>query len=252
MKEDGVDVNGIKVVKDQTTGIATIIVEEETGENRIILVPGANHYLDPSHFLEASQLGEPLPDLIILQLEIPLPTVLQILKTAKAAHVPVLLNPAPAVPLPTEVYEGLSHLIVNETEAEMLSSLTSSLADDKSSDKWDVITKEFVARGVENVVVTLGAKGAFWTTKGIVDANTPIVDQSQKLSDFVPAEKVKKVVDTTAAGDTWVGAYAVSAVRGHLAAKGIHEVVKYACKASARTVERKGAQKSIPWENEVV
>ena len=91
MKADGIDVSGIREVEGETTGVAVIIVEEASGENRILLNPGANHTLHPSNFTSPSSLGISLPHLIILQLEIPLETVLQILKTAKEARVPVLL-----------------------------------------------------------------------------------------------------------------------------------------------------------------
>ena len=102
---------------------------------------------------------------------------------------------------------------------------------------WDVVTAEFLGKGVENVVVTLGSKGAVFRGEGM------------KKAVFVPAEKVEKVVDTTAAGDTFVGAYAVAVVRkgGRVG----EEDVRGACRAAGRTVERRGAQEAIPWGDEV-
>jgi ribokinase len=234
MKADGIDVSGIREVEGETTGVAVIIVEETTGENRIMLNPGANYTLRPSDFTTPSSLGPSLPHLIILQLEIPLETVLQILKTAKDARVPALLNPAPAVPLPDEVLHGLEHLIVNESEAAILTGRSVEEVEVENF-PWETITGEFVSKGVKNVVITLGAKGAFYAT-------------SKGNSGFVPAEKVEKVVDTTAAGDTFVGAYAVHVTRGKME---MDEVVKIACRAAGRTVERRGAQSAIPWEDEV-
>lgn len=236
LQADGVDTEKVKVVNGQTTGVAVILVEESSGENRILLNPGANHTLQPSDFTTASSLGEPKPDLVIMQLEIPLPTVLQILKTAKEAGVDVLLNPAPAVELPEDAYEAITHLIVNESEAAILTGRNVEVVEREGFD-WRVVTEEFLKRGVKNVVVTLGAKGAFFASVG-------------KEGRYVKAEKVERVVDTTAAGDTFVGAYAVNVVRK--AGQGVSEEdVKLACRAAGRTVEKKGAQSAIPWADEV-
>ena len=239
MKADGIDTSSIQIVESQTTGVAVILVEESTGENRILLNPGANHSLQPSSFLTPESLGSPLPDLIILQLEIPLETVLQILKTAKQAGVDVLLNPAPAVKLPDEVFTGLAHLIVNESEAAILTGRQVSEVEAEDFD-WSSVTSQFLAKGVRNVVVTLGAKGAFFASEG------------GEKGLLVKGEKVERVVDTTAAGDTFVGAYAVGVVRKSEGVRGIGvEDVKLACRAAGRTVEKKGAQSAIPWADEV-
>jgi ribokinase len=236
LQADGIDTAGVKVVDGQTTGVAVIVVEETSGENRILLNPGANHTLQPADFTSLSNLGSPLPDLIIMQLEIPLPSVLQILKAAKEAGVDVLLNPAPAVPLPEEAYPAISHLIVNESEAAILTGRR--VEDVEEPDyAWGEVTEELLRRGVKNVIVTLGAKGAFLASAG------------QKEGIYVKAEKVEKVVDTTAAGDTFVGAYAVNVVRN--GGEVSEEDVKLACRAAGRTVEKKGAQSAIPWANEV-
>jgi ribokinase len=236
MKADGIDIGGIREVEEETTGVAVIIVEESSGENRILLSPGANHSLLPSDFTAPSSLGSPLPDLLILQLEIPLKTVLQILKTAKAAGVHVLLNPAPAVALPDEALNSLEHLIVNESEAAILIGRTVEEVEVENF-PWETITTEFLSKGIRNIVITLGAKGAFYASV-----------EGKGESGSVPAEKLEKVVDTTAAGDTFVGAYAVNVVRGGME---MDEVVRRACRAAGKTVERRGAQSAIPWANEV-
>ena len=103
------------------------MVEQTTGQNRIILNPGANASLRPSRFVEPFS---PKPALLVLQLEIPMDTVLQALRTAKAAGVPVLLNPAPFLHLPEEVYDGLAHLILNETEIALLAGISEAALDD--------------------------------------------------------------------------------------------------------------------------
>jgi ribokinase len=237
MKADGIDISSVSVVQGQTTGVAVILVEESTGENRILLNPGANHTLQPQDFTSIASLGTPSPDLIIMQLEIPLPTVLQILKTAKEANIQVLLNPAPAVKLPEDVYPSITHLIVNETEAAILTGR--SVEEVEAADyKWDTILGEFLAKGVSNVIITLGAKGAVF------------LRSSMKKPGFVPAAKVTKVVDTTAAGDTFVGAYAVNTVRKGKKGMEVEDII-LACKAAGRTVEKQGAQSAIPWADGV-
>lgn len=231
-----VDTTGIRTVDTTTTGVAVIIVEESSGENRILLNPGANASLRPEDFSTAESLGTPLPDLIVLQLEIPLDTVLQILRTAREAGISVLLNPAPAVKLDDEVYKAVTHLIVNESEAALL---TGRNVEDVEADgyEWGTVADEFLAKGVKNVIVTLGGKGAYFA--------------SRESRGAVPAAKVEKVVDTTAAGDTFVGAYAVTMVRKGGDAMVTEEDVKAACKASAITVQKQGAQTSIPWADEI-
>ena len=236
MKRDGIDTSGIRVVEDKTTGVAVILVESGSGENRILLNPGANHTLQPEDFLAAESLGTPRPDLIIMQLEIRLETVLQILETAKKAGVDVLLNPAPAVKLPEEVYGAITHLVVNESEAAILSGRSVEEVEVEGF-KWEELAGEFLRKGVRNVVVTLGAKGAYYATAG--------------RSGYVKAEKVEKVVDTTAAGDTLVGAYAVRVVRKGGREPLDDEVIRFACRAAGRTVEKQGAQSAIPWADEV-
>ncbi|KAK0123849.1 hypothetical protein ONS95_008842 [Cadophora gregata] len=259
LKEDGIDVAGIKVVADQPTGVAVIIVESTTGENRIIINPGANSTLQPQSFLPPSPSipspFTPPPNLLILQLEIPLPALLQIITTASSLTppTPILLNPAPAIPLPETIYPSITHLNLNESEAALLTNRSVASVEDPSFD-WSVVTSEFISKGVKNVVVTLGSKGAFWASSTAGSGEDRKKDGFKIKSGFVPAEKVAKVVDTTAAGDTFVGAYAVAVVRAEGEGEGeldLDKVVRWACKASARTVQKEGAQGSIPWADEV-
>ncbi|KAF7523020.1 hypothetical protein G7054_g11931 [Neopestalotiopsis clavispora] len=234
MSEHGVDVSGVARQQDGKTGIAIIVVDEPTGQNRIILSPEANHSLLPAQF---ARLPGPRPDLLIMQLEIPVPTVLQALKAANEDGVDVLLNPAPAVPLPDEAYRGLAHLVVNETEAAILGGVPE--AELETEEGLINVCKKFLSRGVKNVIVTLGGRGVFYMN-------------SKAESGLLQAEKAK-VVDTTAAGDTFVGSYALEVVTAK--AKGtdcdIAAAVKKSNKAAAKTVEKLGAQVSIPWRDEL-
>lgn len=220
------------------TGVAMIIVDRPTGENRIVLSPGANHALSPADFASPDRLRTPaggLPDLLVMQLEIPLDTVVAGVGAARRAGVDVLLNPAPAKPLPAEVYEGLAHLAVNETEAAILGGVDESVLD--TEEGLERVSLGFIKRGVRNVIVTLGGRGVYFMSE----------DGRKGL---VPAEKAK-VVDTTAAGDTFVGRYALDAVAKKGAGFDIEAAVRKANKAAAKTVERAGAQDSIPWRDEL-
>ncbi|KAI4870044.1 Ribokinase-like protein [Hypoxylon rubiginosum] len=235
LSRHGVDVSGVATPAGLKTGVAVIIVDEPTGQNRIVLSPEANHSLLASQFGSPEALGfPPLPDLLIMQLEIPLAAVLAALRLARASRVPVLLNPAPAQALPDSAYEGLAHLVVNETEAAILGGVAEADLDTEAG--LEGVCRTFLGRGVRNVVVTLGGRGVYYM--GAADGRT---------KGLVPAEKAT-VVDTTAAGDTFVGRYALEVVSGGFE---IADAVRKANRAAAKTVERLGAQDSIPWRDEL-
>lgn len=234
---DGVMTEGIKVREGKKTGVACIIVEEQTGENRILMSPNANFSLKPEEFRELFPASMRKPDLIVLQLEIPLDTTLQILKTAKEEAIPVLLNPAPAQVLPEEAYAAVTHLIVNESEAAII---TNSTETDLCWWEWGEHIERIVALGVQHVVITLGARGVIY------------FDTRTEWQRRVAAKKVE-VVDTTAAGDTFVGAYAVQVTQARdvVSFGDLVSVVRWANKAAAETVKKEGAQSAIPWADDV-
>ncbi|MCJ1340837.1 hypothetical protein MMC09_006133 [Bachmanniomyces sp. S44760] len=247
LENNGIDVSGIKRVNGQSTGIANVIVESKTGENRILLHPGANHSLKPEDFLTVESLmGSTLlakPDLLILQLEIPQETVLQIIDMAGKNEIDVLLNPAPAVILPTQIYRYVTHLILNESEAALMTGSDLDVQHifelNQAESALQMVANSFLHSGVQNVVITLGSKGAYFSTKP--DKGT-----------LIPAVKVSQLLDTTAAGDTFVGAYAVEMARQKRDGRpDIKKAVEWGCKAAARTVEIQGAQDAIPWIDEV-
>lgn len=245
----GVEVTNVQVVSDSggepsvsgesQTGTAQIIVETSSGQNRIAVFPGANQCVSPDYLDRIPETS--LPGLIILQLEIPLDTVQKVCCKARDRGIAVLLNPAPAQRLPVEIYNGLEHLILNETEASYLAGVAE---EDLRLEAVLMNTAAgFLAMGVNNVVITRGGSGAFFATKTKSDTS---------LSGQVPAVKCN-VVDTTAAGDTFIGAYAVAFVRA--VAEGrpfdIRAAVEEAVEASAITISRRGAQESIPWREEI-
>ncbi|ROW09792.1 hypothetical protein VMCG_02620 [Cytospora schulzeri] len=243
----GVDVGGVIAPRSLKTGMAIIIVDEPTGQNRIVLSPEANHQgMAPGDFGSAiwprtTGGGGGKPDLLVMQLEVPLQTVLQSLDAAGRGGIPVLLNPAPAVVLPDEVYRGLAHLVVNETEAATLSGLPVERLD--TEEGCAEVAGVFARRGVGAVIITLGGRGVyFMSSSGGTGAKAGLV----------PAEKVAEVVDTTAAGDTFVGQYALEVVRSGKGEFDVEAAVRKSNRAAAWTVQRKGAAASIPWRDEVV
>jgi len=241
LERHGVDVTGVRSMSGMKTGVAIILVDEPTGENRIVLSPEANHVLVPGDIVESQgglggclvQAGGKRPDLLVMQLEIRLDTVLAALRAAKQARVDVLFNPAPAAVVPEDVYGGLAHLVMNETEAAMLGGVEVEVLDTEGG--CERVAEGFVNKGVKNVVITLGGRGVYFLN-----------DKGRK--GLVPAEKAK-VVDTTGAGDTFVGQYALEAVREGFE---IEKAVRKSQRAAKLAVERKGAQDSIPWKDEVV
>ncbi|KAH7362509.1 ribokinase [Plectosphaerella cucumerina] len=234
----GVDTSMVQVNtsggEEAKSGVAVIIIDESDGQNRIILSPGANKSVGSAEIQKSVGLK---PDLLILQMEVPPATVAESISAAKAAQIPVLLNQAPAMALPAESYQGLDHLVLNETEAALLADVEES--DLESLPSLGQVAEKFLQQGVKNLVITLGARGVFYATQ---------TGESQ----LVPALKVK-AIDTTAAGDTFIGAYAVAFAeetsRGE--AFKIGNAVARAIKASSITVSRRGAQPSIPWRNEL-
>ncbi|KAK4196817.1 Ribokinase-like protein [Triangularia verruculosa] len=213
-----------------------IIVETATGQNRIIISGEANHQVDESYVTNGNWLEK--TDLLIMQLEVPMGTVLRAVEEAKRRGVDVLLNPAPAKELPDSVYNGLKHLVVNETEAAILGGVDETELD--TIEGLERVGRMFVGRGVENFIATLGGRGVYFLTR-------------DGRSGLVEAEKGVKVVDTTGAGDTFVGRYALDAAAAKKEGKefDIEAAVKKANKAAAVTVQREGAAKSIPWRDEV-
>ncbi len=217
LHESGVAVDNIKRV-DETTGIALITVEHG-GESRIIIVPGANQKLTTSTIAEREhQIKE--ANIILLQLEIPLETVIYTIEMARRYRKTVILDPAPACKLPDEVYKKIDFILPNEIEIDGL------ISDDRYSSSEDKV-KRILELGVGNVILTRGAKGATLYNNNI-----------QK--EFA-AEKVS-VVDTTAAGDAFAGGLAYSLHSDY----DIEKAIKFANIVAGITVTKLGAQSSLP------
>ena len=222
MKKDGIDAKLI-VDRKEPSGTALILVAPN-GQNVISVALGANGTLSPKDVAKYRKDVEGAAALL-LQLETPIETVLAAAKWAKAAGVPVILNPAPAAKLPNELYKCLEWITPNETEAELLTGVK--VTDAKSaSEAVDV----FLKRGVKHVAITMGVKGVY-------------CGNCRKL---YPAKKVK-AVDCVAAGDTFNGAFVVALAEG----KCCKDAIAFAQKASAISVTRPGAQASVPRRREI-
>ncbi len=225
LRNANVDVNGVSKLSGISTGTATIIVEEG-GENRIIIIPGANGSVTYD-LVEQKWSLLARSDLVILQHEIPLATVHSIINNCQLLEIPVLLNPAPMYPIPMDILAALETLVVNEAEAAALTGNSINGLDSAKESAGKILQS-----GVKTVIITLGENGAILLdNKGFI---------------YHPGYKVP-VVDTTAAGDTFVGGYAASITEGNSSTKAL----EYACAASAIAVTKLGAQTSIPTRDEV-
>jgi ribokinase len=188
LQNNGIDISGVRVVKNGMTGMSFCVVEEDTGENRIMSHRGANDSHEPQHFASLESIAGGLkPDLLIFHLTLPLPVVYQILETAGEAGIDILLNAAPAQNIARKVYRYLTHLIVNETEAAILKGCD---VQDVTPETCRDIAEVFLKKGAKNVVITLGKMGAYYATKD---------EEGEIDGDLVPAQVVN-VVDTTGAG----------------------------------------------------
>lgn len=223
--DEGMDISHVLTDKSAPTGTALITVEKG-GENRIIVVSGANAELGVADIDEAMVLIDEC-DIILVQLEIPLSTVEHVARLAASKGKKLILNPAPACSLSDELLSHVYLITPNETEAEILTGIK--VVDEESASK---AVDYFLKKGLQQVVITLGASGAF---VGTGECRT-----------LVPAYKVN-AVDTTAAGDVFNGALAVYLSEGH----NLLDAVRFASAASAIAVTRCGAQSSVPMRNEV-
>lgn len=222
----GVDVSGIQKIADVPTGTAVIYVEQ-TGENRIVLVTGANGRVDRA-YVDAHMDKIAACDIVILQLEIPLDIVVYAAKKAKGLGKTVIVDPAPAVPdIPKELWGYVDYIKPNETE---LNIILTGKADGLPLDEALTQVQQL---GVKNVWVTMGGHGVFFR------------DENGR-EETIPSVRVK-AVDTTAAGDTFLAAAAVSLSKGKTPA----EAIAYGNRAAALAVTRPGAQQSVPTEEEV-
>ncbi|BDG05433.1 ribokinase [Anaeromyxobacter oryzae] len=224
LEADGIDCAAVRDLRGEATGVALIVVDDD-GRNGIVVAPGANARLAPDDVPEAVLAGA---SVVALQLEVPLAVVEATARRARALGRTVVLNPAPARPLPPALLADADLLVPNEIEAGMLTGVA-----------VDSIDRAFDAgarlreQGAHTVLVTLGERG--------------VVLVSAEGARHFPARSVK-AVDTTAAGDTFIGGLCAALARG----RPLPDAIGFAQAAAAISVTRPGAQPSIPWAREVV
>jgi len=223
--KEGICTDYVLTDPQEPSGVALIMVDGK-GENCIAVASGANGTLTPDDIGvardEIEQAG-----VLLMQLETPVDTVLCAAQWAAAKGVPVVLNPAPACPLPDALLACLSMITPNESEAELLTGVR--VTDEASAEQ---AARALCDKGAKRVVITMGGKGAFvyWDGQGIT----------------VPAVKVD-AVDTTAAGDVFNGALAVALTED----RPLAAAVSFAAEAAAISVTRMGAQASAPYRKEI-
>lgn len=222
---EGIDTSYAVRTGDAPSGVALITVDG-AAENCIVVAPGANARLSAADIEAAEELIAGAA-IVLMQMEIPIQTIGRVVALASRHGVKVVLNPAPAAPIPDEFYPSLYLITPNRTEAESLSGVH--IVDAESAARAAAV---LAGKGVRNVVITLGADGAF-----VRDGES---------SRLVPAQRVA-AVDTTAAGDTFNGALCVALVEG----SSLADAVAFATRASAIAVTRMGAQTSVPTRAEV-
>jgi ribokinase len=225
-RAEGIDTRHLLRTK-TSTGAAAIIIDAHTGENSIIVVPGACFELSPDEIDDMKDLIASTA-IFVTQLELALPTVEHGLMLARSLNVPTLLNPAPACKLPDSIFQYCDYLTPNETEAEILTGIkvTTQADAERAADA-------LLGLGVRNVVITLGAQGAF-----VKNATTRA---------HVPAYNAGEVVETTGAGDGFSGGFAVGLAEG----REIVEAVRFGCAVAGISVTRPGTAPSMPSRAEV-
>ncbi len=223
--KDGINTEFVFIDKQQPSGCALIFVDKD-GENSIAVASGANARLSPKHIDLAKKIIIS-SDILIMQLESPLDAVIHTAKLASDIGITVILNPAPAQQLDDDMLKHISILTPNESEAELLTGIT--VEDERSADK---AANDLLGKGIITVLITMGSRGAFIA--------------SENMREMIPGFKVT-AVDSTAAGDVFNGALAVSISEK----KSLLEAVRFANAAAALSVTKLGAQPSAPLRSEI-
>jgi len=225
-RQESIDATWL-LTSENPTGAAAIIIDAESGENSIIVVPGACLDLTPREVDGARELiaGSAI---FVTQLELALPTVEHGLALAHSLGVPTILNPAPGCKLPESIFPNCDYVTPNESETEVLTGIrVCSAADaERAADC-------FLGFGVENVVITMGAQGAF------------VKNRSVKA--VVPAFDAGPVVETTGAGDAFNGGLAVALAEG----RDLVDAARFGCATAAISVTRHGTAPSMPHRGEI-
>lgn len=225
--EEGIDAGHVLTDPERPTGAAFIFIDGKTGENAIIIEPGAAAALTEAE-MEAATPAIAAAKVFVAQLELPLPVVRRGLEIARRHGVTTILNPAPAMTLPDDLYPLVDYLTPNETEAE---SLVDFAVD--SGQQAARAAEVLLDKGVGTVIVTLGAKGALL--------------KSRSETVHVPAFSAGPVVETAGAGDAFNGGFALALAEG----RPVAEAVRFGCAVAGISVTRPGTAPSMPRREEV-
>ena len=250
LEESGVDVSNVHTIPDVHTGYAHITLDV-SGIPKIVTFAGANAFLKPDMFMEFPSKPSK-PDLLLLQLEIPLNTVEHLARLAKQASVPVLLNAAPSKHITRDMYLLVDHLVINEIQADFLTGFGDLPYRDRATQKYEIqqhymkACDHFHGLGVQNVIITMGELGAMGS----------ILEKSSGRKLRYSAEGAvgrKGVQDTTGGSDTFIGGYAVELV--HQARLGLEpnmgKAIEFGVRAAGMCVGCIGSTPGIPWRAEV-
>lgn len=233
-KDAGVDVSHVTVDPEESSGVGHITLEitEHNAKNRITVCPGANFTMKQEHIAWLQNaIGQ--YDIVIMQLELPMDIVETVAKWAKAAGVPVMLNPAPAAPLSDELLANVTYLSPNEHEAALMSGHEIDVSNGINMEDVKTVAGWFEDRGVSKLIITMGENGSVAASRDSV-SHTNVV-------------KMPHVADTTAAGDSFVAAFCAGLTAG--LPEG--EALAFASHTAAITVSRMGAIPSLPTVTEV-
>lgn len=227
LQQEEIDLAGVKMLENSATGQAFIVVDDG-GENSIMIHAGANNEITLEQVEEFRSIITD-SDFLIAQFESALDSTIKAFEIARENGVKTILNPAPAMKqVPAELLAVTDVIIPNETETEILTGIA--VTDEASMKQASAALHEL---GIEVVIITIGSKGAYYDVQG--------------QSGIIPAFKVD-AVDTTAAGDTFIGAMSSVLEKDF---SNLTEAIAYGNKASSLTVQRYGAQPSIPYKNEL-
>ena len=226
--DEGINSKYVWEIPDMSTGAASIVVNEETGDNAIIVVPGAADAMVPDD-LDTAETGIADCAFFMASLEVPIPVMQHGLEVAKRNGVPTILNPAPAAILPDEVYGLSDYFTPNETEAAILAGIPVVTIEDAEE-----AAKIFLQRGIDTVVITLGEKGAY-VRNSVINQHVPAFDMGGK------------VLETTGAGDAFNGGFAYALAEG----MSLIEAVRFGSATAAISVTRLGTAPAMPVNSEI-
>ena len=241
LQTDGVDTTLLAIDEHEVSGVALIFLLPQ-GENAIVVVPGANSRVgEDERQMQQILAALPQAQALVLQLEIPLQTVVRLVAAGYQMGIPVVLNLAPACAFPLETLRQLHVLVLNEVEASFLHATLAGVPSDfpvpQTPHEASHLAVQLLELGIPRVVVTLGAQGALLAQKGEHGENVVLHQKPPQV----------QVVDTTAAGDCFTGAFTVALLEKQQPA----EALRFAVSASALKVTRSGAQSGLPQRAEV-